>query len=185
VDFGANQVFDATTYTCLLFLQRGGVEHFEVAEVAAKKEAIAEAHFQSRAPACLSEKPWTFEDEATANLLAKLTRNSIRLLGLPANMSRGSSTGDDEVFVIEKGSVAVEPEALRVPLFASDFGRYCFEPSGKWKVIFPYEAGEDGFRLPLEREIRQQLPKTYRCLSEHQAALKRRKQFKEWFAAEN
>src|SRR6266702_4273059 len=73
VDFGANQVFDATTYTCLLFLQRGAIERFEVAEVGAKKEAIATAHFQSRSSACLSEKPWGFEDEATANLIAKLT----------------------------------------------------------------------------------------------------------------
>ncbi len=181
VDFGANQVFDATTYTCLLFLQRGAIERFEVAEVGAKKEAIATAHFQSRSSACLSEKPWGFEDEATANLIAKLTKNSVRLLDLPADMSRGSSTGNDEVFVIEKGSVAVEPEGLRVPLFASDFGRYRFEPSGKWSVIFPYETGEDGYRLHTEREIRQQLPKTYRYLSEHQGALKRRKQFKEWF----
>src|SRR5436190_16926587 len=82
VDFGANQVFDATTYTCLLFLQPGGVERFEVAEVAAKKAAIAEARFQSRTSASLSEKPWTFENEATANLLAKLTHNSVRLLDL-------------------------------------------------------------------------------------------------------
>ena len=85
------------------------------------------------------------------------------------------------MFVIEKGSVSVESEALRIPLFASGFGRYRFEPSGKWKVIFPYEASEDGFRLLPEREIRQQLPKTYRYLSEHQSALKRRKQFKEWY----
>jgi hypothetical protein len=181
VDFGANQVFAATTYTCLLFLQRGGVERFEIAQVLANKECLGDAKFQSRASNALGSKPWAFEDEATAGLLAKLELDTVRLLDLPADMSRGSSTGDDEVFVIEKNSVALEPEALRVPLFASDFGRYHFDPSGKWKVIFPYQTGEDGFHLIPERELRQRFPKTHRYLSGHQAALKRRQQFKEWF----
>jgi hypothetical protein len=96
-------------------------------------------------------------------------------------MSRGSSTGDDNVFVIEKGSVSVEAKALRVPLFATDFGRYNFEPSDKWRVIFPYQTGANGFHLMPEREMRGSLPRTYHYLSEHQGALKRRKQFKEWF----
>jgi hypothetical protein len=181
VDFGANQVFAATTYTCLIFLQRGGVERFGVAQVLADKKSLGAAKFESRVSRALGGRPWTFEDAATAGLLAKLDWNTVRLLDLPADMSRGSSTGDDEVFVIEKNSVPLEPEALRVPLFASDFGRYHFEPSGKWKVIFPYQAGEDGFHLLPEREFRQKFPKTHRYLSLHQAALKRRKQFQEWF----
>ncbi len=121
-----------------------------------------------------------FEGKAAANLVAKLTVNSVRLLDLPAEMSRGSSTGDDEVFVLGEGGASTEPEALRIPLFATDFGRYRFEPSGKWKVIFPYRENEFGFRLISEGEIRRKLPKTYHYLSRHQAALKRRKQFKEW-----
>ena len=181
VDFGASQVFDATTYTCLLFLRRGGAGRFEVAQVAADRNSLAETQFESRDAACLSERAWTFEHKTTSELFAKLTHHAVRLLDLPADMSRGSSTGDDEVFVIEKGSVSVEREALRVPLFATDFGRYCFEPSEKWRVIFPYAAGEDGFHLLSERELRQKLPKTYQYLSGRQAALKRRKQFTEWF----
>jgi Eco57I restriction-modification methylase len=31
VDFQASQVFAATTYTCLLFLKRGGADHFDFA----------------------------------------------------------------------------------------------------------------------------------------------------------
>ncbi len=96
-------------------------------------------------------------------------------------MSRGSSTGDDDVFVIEKGSVSVESGALRSPMFASEFGRYHFKPSDKWRVGFPYRPSADGLHLLSERDMRETLPKTYRYLSEHQAALKRRKQFKEWF----
>ena len=181
VDFGASQVFSATTYTCLLFLQRGGLGSFEAAQVLADEKSLAAAVFSARAVDCLSEKPWSFEDEATARLLAKLERNAVRLLDLPTDMSRGSSTGDDEVFVVEPGTVPLEREALRVPLFASDFGRYHFAPSGKWQVIFPYDIVGDTSRLISERDFRSRLPKTFAYLAERHAALKRRKQFKEWF----
>ena len=83
VDFGANQVFAATTYTCLMFLQRGGVERFEIAEVLADKESLHKAKFQQRSSDALGGKPWTFENETTARLLGKLERNAVRLLGPP------------------------------------------------------------------------------------------------------
>lgn len=181
VDFGVSQVFKATTYTCLVFLRRGGAKQFEFAEVPADKLRLEEAQFQSMNSDRLSEKPWIFADDATAGLLAKLAKNSVRLLDLPADMSRGSSTGDDNVFVIEDGAAAVEPAVLRVPLFATDFGRYTFQPSIKWKVLFPYQAGPEGFRLMNEGELRQKFPKAHRYLAERQASLKKRKQFAEWF----
>ena len=113
----------------------------------ANKTALEEAQFQLRVWHGLGGKPWTFEDEATAALLAKLGWNSVRLLDLPACMSRGSSTGDDEVFVIGMNSIPLEPEALRVPLFASDFGRYHFEPSGLRGRLCPMASG--GFTITL------------------------------------
>ena len=85
------------------------------------------------------------------------------------------------MFVVEPGTVPLEREALRVPVFASDFGRYRFAPSGKWQVIFPYEVAGVSPRLISERDMRTRLPKTFAYLSERQVALKRRKQFKEWF----
>jgi hypothetical protein len=182
IDFGAHQVFQAATYTCLLFLRNPGAKKFEFAEARADQYALEKARFESREARSLTEDAWTFENDATSKLLVKLSRNAVRLLDLPADMSRGSSTGDDEIFVVEEGSDDIEPQALRIPLFASDFGRYHFQVSGKWKVIFPYEPTPGGFRLQPENELRQNLPKTYRYLSEHQAALKRRKQFKEWFS---
>jgi hypothetical protein len=181
VDFGASQAFRATTYTCLLFLRRGGAAAYDVATVAAGPASLERATSTSRPAHELTELPWTFEDEVTTQLLAKLARDSVRLLDLPAEMSRGSSTGNDEVFVIAARGAAVETDALRIPVFASDFGRYRFTPAGRWRVIFPYHQREHEFQLVAERELRRMWPRVFAYLSEHQAALKRRKQFKEWF----
>ena len=54
-------------------------------------------------------------------ILQKLERRTVRLLELPAEMNRGSSTGLDQVFVLDAETECDTLEAgiLRTPLFAS------------------------------------------------------------------
>ena len=181
VDFGHSQVFGATTYTCLLFLQRGKANSFEYGVSEASLKSLSQTIFAKRENKLLTAGAWTFESVETASILAKLSKQTTRLLDLPADMSRGSSTGDDEVFVFESGTLKIEKEIVREPLFASDFGRYRFAPVGKWKVIFPYISENGDFRLYTEQELKRLFPRAYAYLHENQPALKRRKQFKEWF----
>jgi hypothetical protein len=182
VDFEANQVFAATTYTCLLFLQKKASDSFEYAKSKSDKASVQSAIFSKRDSATLESKSWTFESRETALLLAKLEKDITRLLDLPADMGRGSSTGDDNIFVFETGTLKIEEGVVREPLFASDFGRYRFAPGGKWSVIFPYYIGEDGaYHLYSEKEIRTKFPRAFAYLHENQPALRRRKQYQEWF----
>jgi hypothetical protein len=181
VDFGHSQVFAATTYTCLLFLEGRKANFFEYAEIGTSAKALSQAVFAKRESKSLAAEAWTFENIETASLLAKLGHQTTRLLDLPADMSRGSSTGDDEVFVFESERLKIEKEIVREPLFASDFGRYRFTPAGKWKVIFPYVPENGDFRLYTEQELKRLFPRAYSYLHENQQALKHRKQFKEWF----
>jgi hypothetical protein len=182
VDFGHNQVFAATTYTCLLFLESGKkTGDFEYTNCDASADILSQIHFEKRAHNALTADAWTFENTKAASLIAKLWKRSVRLLDLPADMSRGSSTGGDEVFVFENKSLNIEKGILREPVFASDFGRYKFVPPGKWRVIFPYVSENGGFRLYTEEELKRLFPRAYEYLHQNQAALKRRKQFKEWY----
>jgi adenine-specific DNA methylase len=183
VDFGSSQVFDATTYTCLLFLTKSANRSFNYAEALAKSEALLTLQYITKSSETLNSEGWLFANEETSTLLAKLGQNSKRLLDLPADMSRGSSSGDDETFVLEEQSLDldIEAEILRIPVFASDFGRYSFFPSGKWRIIFPYVFSNDSYRLYTEDELRRKFPKAFAYLLAHQAQLKRRKQYKEWF----
>lgn len=181
VDFGPSQVFAATTHTCLLFLQARKADSFEYAQSEASAKSLALAVAARRDTQSLSTEAWAFDNAETELLRAKLARRATRLLDLPSEMSRGSSTGDDEVFVFESGTLKVEKEIVREPVFASDFGRYRFAPSGKWRVIFPCVSEDGEFRLYTEQELKQRFPRAYAHLHRHQQALKRRKQFKEWF----
>jgi len=182
IDFGDSQVFAATTYTCLLFLQSTATNIFHYALVDASAKSLSQVALKKRESKSLGASSWTFESAEADLLLAKLGQRTTPLLDLPAEMSRGSSTGDDEVFVFESGTLNIEKEITRVPLFASDFGRFRFAPAARWKVIFPYVFENGAFRLYTELELRRNFPLAHAYLREHQTVLKRRKQFKEWFA---
>lgn len=181
VDFGADQVFEATTYTCLLFLNRSGSQSLNYAVSKADEQVLKSLAFEQRLVASLASGSWTFADERQTRLLEKLNTTSVRLLDLPADMSRGSSSGDDEVFMVESNGHTLENDGLRTPLFASDFGRYYFEPEDKWRIIFPYVAEKDGFRLLKGSELEDRFPKMFQHLQSNAARLKERKQFREWF----
>jgi len=181
VDFGANQVFDATTYTCLLFLSKPESQNFYYAEAEAKSESLFNLSFTKKSAETLDKDAWTFANEETAKLLAKLLQNTRRLLDLPADMSRGSSSGDDDVFVLENKALKIEEGILRVPVFATEFNRYTYAPSNQWRIIFPYIRENDSFRLYTESELKKNFPKAYAYLFSRQADLKKRKQYSEWY----
>jgi hypothetical protein len=182
VDFGAEQVFEATTYTCLLFLSRGGGDFFGSALSRPDEKSLRQLVIEKRPTVSLTGEAWTFAGQTEATLLAKMRATGERLLDLPADMSRGSSTGDDEIFVVEASGHGLEKGALRSPLFASDFNRYHFAPQEKWRVIFPYVAEKDGFRLLTNSEFQRKFPKTFVHLLQNSTKLRQRKQYKEWFA---
>jgi len=181
VDFEANQVFNATTYTCLLFLVKQFNSEFRYAEARANTEALDNLQFKKIRAETLSGNAWLFVGEDIEALLVKLSQNTSRLLDLPTEMSRGSSSGDDDVFVLPNISLNVEREILRIPIFATDFSRYHFSPTEKWRIIFPYVFENGAFHLYTEEELKNNFPKAYNYLKSHQTALKKRKQYKEWY----
>jgi hypothetical protein len=193
VDFRHGQVFErATTYTCLLFLtreERSSV-HYAVAE---PPEAIRDgtpAGLQADS-AALSDGPWVFSPPSHEALLSKLRENVTGLLSLPSKISRGSSTGNDDVFMLRTATrgyitrdgrrVEVEEGILRTPIYATDFGRYRFAPCSDERVIFPYVVSSEGYRELDEEELAHRYPKSYTYLKSRKLELVKRKQFKKWY----
>jgi hypothetical protein len=103
------------------------------------------------------------------------------LLDLPAEMNRGSSTGCDEVYVFEKGSLDLEPDIVRVPVFAQDFGYYVFSPRNQREVIFPYDIDKRTAEIYPETVLKRRFPKAFAYLSANRAKLRGRKQHGEWY----
>ena len=140
----------------------------------------------------LSDAPWTALTDGDDGILRKLQESAVPLLEIPAEVSRGCSTGADDVFMLratrkglvtrEGETVKLEKRILRTPLFATDFGRYRFRPRADERVIFPYRQAQKGYRPLTISELRSEFPKTLEYLSSRRRELRKRKQFRDWFA---
>ena len=192
VDFGHEQVFtQATTYTCLLFLELSPHATTEYLRVNPKELVESEEESRLVPLSSLSGKPWRFAGAEAETLLAQIAAAGTPLLELPAAMSRGTSTGNDQVFCLQVADgglatragvpVDIEPGILRRPIYATDYTRFRFRPRNGEVLIFPYDIGDGGYRLLGEEELRERFPKAHRYLSDHRRVLEERKQFQAWY----
>ena len=193
VDFGHAQVFDgATNYTCLLFLSRAAVSAGSYVRLDSPSMLITadleDTLFNGES---ITSAPWSFAGKQEKSIAEKINRASVPLGGLPSRIARGSSSGNDDVFMLirqeghlctRKGQpVDIERTILRPPIYASDFGRYRFAPGSGELIIFPYDVSTSEYDLKPETILKRDFPKTYNYLHDRKKELVGRKQFKAWY----
>ncbi len=193
VDFRHAMVFSqAATYTCLLFVGNEPVESVRYAVAAdASREGLTGAVSRALEPGALGRSPWSVIDPQSQIILSKMMRNSRPLGTVATEISRGSSTGADDIFTLARGrgsmvtrggrTVNVEASILRRPLYATDFGRYNFRPRGNDRIIFPYVVNANGYELIPEAQLRRRYPRAFQYLLSNKAQLVNRKQYGEWY----
>src|SRR6266545_8205760 len=198
VDFKSFQVFEgATTYTCLLFLRKKQNPNFRVVIPVSLEEKTTQMFdvLSEEIPASnLTTKSWSLSDKSSGSLIEKIKNtNTTALLELPSDMSRGSSRGADNIFILTKTGngryktkeglvVELESDVLRIPLYATDFGRFVFRPVEKERIIFPYQVTSNGYSLFEEKEFKTNYPKAFSYLSKQKRELEKRKDYKTWYA---
>ncbi|HVC94967.1 MAG TPA: N-6 DNA methylase [Pirellulales bacterium] len=195
VDFGHELVFQGvSTYTVLLFLSRRENESASVLATRPAQLGVAGASVEATheiEASRIGAAPWSFQGAGGDALIAKLIAQGTPLLALPAKMSRGSSTGADDVFMLCAGgrgfrdrdgnSVVIEKSILRTPLYATDFNRYSFKPAAEERVIFPYSVQDESYELFSESRLKSEFPNAHKYLRSKRTALVERKQYNEWF----
>lgn len=192
IDFGHSQVFEsATTYTCLIFLKSSKPDKIKHLRIEPKNIVNTELQFETVQSASLGEAAWLFGSKDDNKLFNRLFDENVSLLDLPALMSRGTSSGaddifclqqkDDQYFTVNGEAVEIENDILRKPLYATDFSRYNCNPKNINRIIFPYTVTEQGYEIVSEKKFKEQWPKTYKYLSSNKNALEKRKQFNQWY----
>lgn len=193
IDFGHSQVFkNATTYSCLLFLKNKINKTFKYYKIETQDLIRSDIDFIEIESSKLLSGTWTFFDKADESLNQKLYTNSSKLLELPSLVSRGSSSGDDDIFcLVEKDgkyfdrngvSIDVEKEILRIPIYSTDFKRFLYLREHNERIIFPYNELNDKMNLIEEKELKNKFPKTFEYLYSNKKELLKRKQYKEWYS---
>jgi adenine-specific DNA-methyltransferase len=193
VDFQHHQVFEnATTYCCLLFLNGEPTKQFTYKNAEPSIDSINGKAIRTFESAKYNSDTWSFYDDAESSIVFKLQNTATKLLDIPSFISRGSSSGNDNVFILKKGKgsdyingfdevIELENDILRIPIFATDFNRYLFKYDSPYRLIFPYKISNNNVSLIEETELKKEFPKTYKYLLAHKNTLLKRKQFSAWY----
>jgi len=192
VHFGDQQVFaGATTYTCLLFLDKRGNKSFRflkahnLAAWRASRSAVEGEVSADRA----TEKNWNFVVGPGAAIFERLRQMPVALRDVAARLAQGIRTSANEVFVLELVSrdgdiltarskrlnrtVTLETGLVSAFLKGRDVKRYRVSSSGQ-VVIIPYRVREGRTVLIPEDELRERFPHTHSYLRDNRTCLEDR-----------
>ena len=181
--FGVNQIFDnATTYSCLLFLQKYKTEIFKYFEYKYESDDIEEQVVSNGIPYFnvpyinTQQDNWVFTDTVTERRLAELKKDKPTLGEITTNIFQGPKAGADPVFILSKleskddslilfskslnQDVEIERAILKPYVKGKFIRRNLIETTEEY-IIFPYENG----KLFSVKEIKENYPKAYAYLS--------------------
>jgi hypothetical protein len=191
VHFAHHQVFlDATTYTCLLFLNRCRSPEFLVARVSTmvEWEDTRKAITGRFMAASLGSSEWNLTVGKNADLFQRLSRMPTKL-GAIAKIFVGLQTSADDVFIMsfvseDKNCLTLASNSLGqdwtfekgllFPLVSgTDVARYSQLPSRQF-ILFPYRVEDDGVHLIGFEELQRRYPNTTDYLRRNKKRLEER-----------
>ena len=191
VHFGDEQIFEeATTYVCLLFLDRSPNEAFEFHSV---EDISAWSHSHDAANGSISTEKvdkaeWNFVIGPEAEIYQQLFEMPVKL-GDIASIFVGLQTSADTVFLLKDANesetkhtlvhskelneqVELETDLLKPVIRSGNIDRYWAENTAL--VLFPYKFQEGNAQLLSEGELQSKYPLTWAYLSKNKDLLENR-----------
>jgi len=202
IHFGDQQVFErATTYTCLLFLDKAGAKSFQVAKVSdldawCTNQTAEQGEILAT---CATSTEWNFVVGRGADLFERLNHMPVKL-GDVADIFVGLQTSADDVFIMDLNSekpdglrliskalgkeVLLEKDLLHPLVSGVDVGRYEALPNRQY-ILFPYQVQDKQASLITFAKISSEYTKTAEYLLTNKERLEKREKGKfrgyEWY----
>ena len=203
VHFGDQQVFDgATTYTCLLFLDKAGNKSFrydKVRDLNAWRISGDATDGKIHADK-VSGSEWNFVIGPEASLFERMSEMPVKLEDITTGMFVGQQTSADTVYLFKEYQnenedivdvwskelnawIKIERAVLKPVVRSGNISRYSANPTAL--VLFPYEVRECNARLYTPTEMREQYPLAWAYLKQNKRLLEGREKGKfkdqQWF----
>lgn len=202
VHFGSQQVFEnATTYTCLLFLNKAPqkeISFIAVDDLTAPEATLnaiwqddAEGPFQKFAvpAASIDESAWVFHSQETARVMERLAKQPRTLGDITRKIFQGIATSADKIYVLQvlaesegyvrcfsrslNKEVTIERGLLKPFLMGKEVHRY--QPlAPESMVIFPYLIDADNARLMTQAYLQKNFPLGWQYLLDNRTGLSER-----------
>jgi hypothetical protein len=196
VHFGAHQVFEgATTYTCLLFLEKTAHKDFQFTKIddLAAWQATGQGETGSISASFVKEAAeWNFTVGENAELVEKLAKTKQKL-GDIADIFVGLQTSADDVFIMDliedraktlclksksQDSEWIFEKGLLHPIVSgTDVNRYEPLPARQY-ILFPYEIEDESAEIIDFKLLAEKWPRTAEYLKENKKRLEDRERGK-------
>ena len=193
VHFGDQQVFTgATTYTCLLFLDKAGTDELQVKKVddLSAWRGTARATAGTIPAQNITAAEWNFAVGAGAALFEQLSQMPVKLENVTDRIFQGIKTSADKVYIVEErdrkerrvrvysperdAEYWLEPDLLHPLVKGGDSRRYSLSRTSRL-VLFPYGLyGAAANELIPEATLKTHCPLTHVYLSENRGVLEAR-----------
>ncbi len=190
IHFGDQQVFaGATTYTCLMFLDKGGADHVDFAKVAdlSAWQASGEATSGVIPAEKVTPAEWNFVVSRGAGLFERLREMPVKLGDVAERIFQGIKTGADPVFIVRCSerredefhvfsraigrTVSIESRLLHPLIKGGDSRSYCMAHTDR-RIIFPYEVDSNlKINRLTDQELQDRYPQAYDYLSQCKSML--------------
>ncbi|MGB7622323.1 MAG: N-6 DNA methylase, partial [Terriglobia bacterium] len=204
VHFGDQQVFNgASTYTCLMFLNKAGSDECRVVKAhnlgtwrTEGKATVGTIHAAS-----IGVAEWNFAVGKSAELLEKLSKIPVKLQDVTSRIFQGIKTSADKIYIVEelqrKGKRVkvysrqkeaeywLEADLLHPLIKGGDSKRYRLSRTNRL-ILFPYAKHGDIADLIPEETFKEEYPKTWAYLLDNKSYLEDREdgkmEGKHWYA---
>ncbi|MBP8083379.1 MAG: Eco57I restriction-modification methylase domain-containing protein, partial [Spirochaetes bacterium] len=204
VHFGDAQIFsNATTYTCLLFLDKDAQDECNVFHVSNLDDwNIKGTKIDGKVPSVkITESEWNFTVGEGSDLLDKLSGMPVKLGDVAKKIAQGIRTSANEVYVLDMiaekedlitayskqldKEITIEKKAVSLFLQGREIKSYRINSSKKI-VIIPYRKNQKKTELISEIEIKEKFPHAYSYLNNNKLYLENREhgkmKGKNWYA---
>jgi hypothetical protein len=201
VHFGDQQVFaGATTYTCLMFLEKAGVKECQFRKVADLSDwrTNGTAEEGSISVKKITASEWNFAAGASARLFERLDQMPAKLATVADRIFQGLVTGADPVFILTdagrgnyysdaRGKDYLIEKELMHPLCKGSVNIRRYGVDGVTKsILFPYRLVKGKAELISSKEFPKEFPRAWRYLVDNRDALEARERAKwkhdRWYA---
>lgn len=186
VHFGDQQVFPgATTYTCLLFLDKAGVDecrYHKVGDLTEWREnnSVSQGGILANQ---ITSAEWNFSVGNGAALIQRLHKIETKL-GHISDIFVGLQTSADEIYIVPVNA-NIEDGLTKPLLLTGELAAYA-TPTSSARLIFPYEVSDDKAKLYPQDVMMAAYPKGWEYLNKHRQELRNRERgkwrHKQWYA---
>ena len=214
ISFDAYQVFNASTYTSLLWLSKSRssvLEYIQLEhdlstnkELETFLENIDNHAYTNISTKTLDEDIWVLTNKKTYEILEKLNKMPLRVQDISKGIFQGLISGDNDIFYIYEGKflddillgyskaldrqVHIEKNLCKKIVTGKSISRYFVDFKSTY-IIYPYKSENGKTTIIEEEELKKEYPLCYSYFNELSNRLKNRgsksMKYTKWYALWN